>query len=183
MLKIVGDLLTIYNKDGNKRLQLGNVGGKFTLNIYNDDGKKLKIKLGDYGDTYAFAIYGNDKKPAIYMDASGEVIIAGSIQTMKDCLIQGMLRVGISGNNTKGIEFYGDSYQPDKDGNYSTPYARLVPYVANNEDYKGINVEGGEFCVNESPVATKKNIEDISKEIQQLTEKVNNLKKQIDTMS
>ena len=117
------------------------------------------------------------------MDASGEVIIAGSIQTMKDCLIQGMLRVGISGNNTKGIEFYGDSYQPDKDGNYSTPYARLVPYVANNEDYKGINVEGGEFCVNESPVATKKNIEDISKEIQQLTEKVNNLKKQIDTMS
>ena len=183
LLKIVGDLLTIYNKDGNKRLQLGNVGGKFTLNIYNDDGKKLKIKLGDYGDTYAFAIYGNDKKPAIYMDASGEVIIAGSIQTMKDCLIQGMLRVGISGNNTKGIEFYGDSYQPDKDGNYSTPYARLVPYVANNEDYKGINVEGGEFCVNESPVATKKNIEDISKEIQQLTEKVNNLKKQIDTMS
>ena len=58
-----------------------------------------------------------------------------------------------------------------------------MPYVANNEDYKGINVEGGEFCVNESPVATKKNIEDISKEIQQLTEKVNNLKKQIDTMS
>ncbi len=150
LLKIVGDLLTIYNKDGNKRLQLGNVGGKFTLNIYNDDGKKLKIKLGDYGDTYAFAIYGNDKEPAIYMDARGEVIIAGSIQTMKDCLIQGMLRVGISGNNTKGIEFYGDSYQPDKDGNYSTPYARLVPYVANNEDFKGINVEGGEFCVNEN---------------------------------
>ena len=71
------------------------------------------------------------------MNEDGEGVFAGSIQTMKDCLIQGMLRVGMAGNNTKGIEFYGDSYQPDKDGNYSTPYARLVPYVANNEDYKG----------------------------------------------
>ena len=182
-MKIVGDLLTIYNKDGNKRLQLGNVGGKFTLNIYNDDGKKLKIKLGDYGDTYAFAIYGNDKEPAIYMDASGEVIIAGSIQTMKDCLIQGMLRVGMAGNNTKGIEFYGDSYQPNKDGNYSTPYARLVPYVANNEDFKGINVEGGEFCVNDSPVATARDIKKLENTIESLSEQIKNLKKQIDTIS
>lgn len=160
LLKIVGDLLTI--KDTNNR---------------------VRVRLGNYNDEFVFIIYDKNKKQAIYLNEDGEGVFAGSIQTMKDCLIQGMLRVGMAGNNTKGIEFYGDSYQPDKDGNYSTPYARLVPYVANNEDYKGINVEGGEFCVNESPVATKKNIEDISKEIQQLTEKVNNLKKQIDTMS
>ena len=93
------------------------------------------------------------------------------------------MRVGISGNNTKGIEFYGDSYQPDKDGNYSTPYARLVPYVANNEDYKGINVEGGEFCVNGKPVVTKDYIDNLQTQIDILTEKYNNLKKQVDTMS
>lgn len=117
------------------------------------------------------------------MDASGEVIIAGSIQTMKDCLIQGMLRVGMAGNNTKGIEFYGDSYQPNKDGNYSTPYARLVPYVANNEDFKGINVEGGKLCVNDDVVVTEKRLSTIEKTIESLQEQIKNLKKQLDTLS
>lgn len=160
LLKIVGDLLTI--KDTNNR---------------------VRARLGNYNGEFVFIIYDKNKKQAIYLNEDGEGVFAGSIQTMKDCLIQGMLRVGMAGNNTKGIEFYGDSYQPDKDGNYSTPYARLVPYVANNEDYKGINVEGGELCVDESPVATTKDINNLSKQIEALTEKVNNLKKQIDTMS
>ena len=106
------------------------------------------------------------------MNEDGEGVFAGSIQTMKDCLIQGMLRVGMAGNNTKGIEFYGDSYQPDKDGNYSTPYARLVPYVANNEDFKGINVEGGKLCVNEKPVATEKDIDGLKNKIDILTKRL-----------
>ena len=160
LLKIVGDLLTI--KDTNNR---------------------VRVRLGNYNDEFVFIIYDKNKKQAIYLNEDGEGVFAGSIQTMKDCLIQGMLRVGMAGNNTKGIEFYGDSYQPDKDGNYSTPYARLVPYVANNEDFKGINVEGGELCVNNSPVATARDINNISKQIEKLTETVNNLKKQIDTMS
>ena len=160
LLKIVGDLLTI--KDTNNR---------------------VRVRLGNYNGEFVFIIYDKNKKQAIYLNEDGEGVFAGSIQTMKDCLIQGMLRVGMAGNNTKGIEFYGDSYQPDKDGNYSTPYARLVPYVANNEDYKGINVEGGELCVDESPVATTKDINNLSKQIEALTEKVNNQKKQIDTMS
>ena len=160
LLKIVGDLLTI--KDTNNR---------------------VRVRLGNYNDEFVFIIYDKNKKRAIYLNENGEGVFAGSIQTMKDCLIQGMLRVGMAGNNTKGIEFYGDSYQPDKDGNYSTPYARLVPYVANNEDFKGINVEGGELCVNNSPVATARDINNISKQIEKLTETVNNLKKQIDTMS
>lgn len=160
LLKIVGDLLTIKDTDN-----------------------RVRVRLGNYNDEFVFIIYDKNKKQAIYLNEDGEGVFAGSIQTMKDCLIQGMLRVGMAGNNTKGIEFYGDSYQPDKDGNYSTPYARLVPYVANNEDFKGINVEGGELCVNNSPVATARNINDISKKIEKLTETVNNLKKQIDTMS
>ena len=138
LLKIVGDLLTI--KDTNNR---------------------VRVRLGNYNDEFVFIIYDKNKKQAIYLNEDGEGVFAGSIQTMKDCLIQGMLRVGMAGNNTKGIEFYGDSYQPDKDGNYSTPYARLVPYVANNEDYKGINVEGGKLCVNEKPVATEKDIDEL----------------------
>lgn len=160
LLKIVGDLLTI--KDTNNR---------------------VRVRLGNYNDEFVFIIYDKNKKQAIYLNEDGEGVFAGSIQTMKDCLIQGMLRVGMAGNNTKGIEFYGDSYQPDKDGNYSTPYARLVPYVANNEDFKGINVEGGKLCVEDSPVVTEKEYKLLEKQIQQLTEKVNNLKKQVDTMS
>lgn len=160
LLKIVGDLLTI--KDTNNR---------------------VRVRLGNYNDEFVFIIYDKNKKQAIYLNEDGEGVFAGSIQTMKDCLIQGMLRVGMAGNNTKGIEFYGDSYQPNKDGNYSTPYARLVPYVANNEDFKGINVEGGKLCVEDSPVVTEKEYKLLEKQIQQLTEKVNNLKKQVDTMS
>jgi hypothetical protein len=153
LLKIVGDLLTI--KDTNNR---------------------VRVRLGNYNGEFVFIIYDKNKKQAIYLNEDGEGVFAGSIQTMKDCLIQGMLRVGMAGNNTKGIEFYGDSYQPDKDGNYSTPYARLVPYVANNEDFKGINVEGGEFCVNEKPVATEKDIE-------KLVEQIDVLRKRLDALS
>ena len=149
LLKIVGDLLTI--KDTNNR---------------------VRVRLGNYNDEFVFIIYDKNKKQAIYLNEDGEGVFAGSIQTMKDCLIQGMLRVGMAGNNTKGIEFYGDSYQPNKDGNYSTPYARLVPYVANNEDFKGINVEGGEFCVNEKPVATEKDIDELRNQINVLTKRL-----------
>lgn len=153
LLKIVGDLLTI--KDTNNR---------------------VRVRLGNYNGEFVFIIYDKNKKQAIYLNEDGEGVFAGSIQTMKDCLIQGMLRVGMAGNNTKGIEFYGDSYQPDKDGNYSTPYARLVPYVANNEDFKGINIEGGKLCVEGKPVATER-------EIEKLIEQIDVLTKRLDAMS
>lgn len=149
LLKIVGDLLTIKDIDN-----------------------RVRVRLGNYNDEFVFIIYDKNKKQAIYLNEDGEGVFAGSIQTMKDCLIQGMLRVGMAGNNTKGIEFYGDSYQPDKDGNYSTPYARLVPYVANNEDFKGINIEGGKLCVNEKPVATEKDIDELRNQINVLTKRL-----------
>ena len=149
LLKIVGDLLTIKDIDN-----------------------RVRVRLGNYNDEFVFIIYDKNKKQAIYLNEDGEGVFAGSIQTMKDCLIQGMLRVGMAGNNTKDIEFYGDSYQPDKDGNYSTPYARLVPYVANNEDYKGIDVEGGKLCVEGKPVATEKDIDGLKNKIDILTKRL-----------
>lgn len=77
-----GDLLVINSSTtGKKRLELGNVGGQFALNIYDEDGKRLKIKLGDYGDKYAFAIYDNKGNPAIYMDESGNIITVGTFAT------------------------------------------------------------------------------------------------------
>ena len=63
------------------------------------------------------------------------------------------------------ISFYGDNYQADANGNYSTPYARMLPYVANNEDFKGINVTDGEFCIEGSPVATKQDIAELKRQI------------------
>lgn len=160
LFKIIGDLQTVKDTQNRVRIRMGNYNGKFIFAIYDPDGDE-----------------------AVKFDEDGEGFFAGVISTLKDCLIQGELRVGLSGNNTKGIAFYGDSYQPDADGNYSTPYARIVPYVANNEDFKGINVEGGKLCVNESPVVTEKDFNFLQQQIEHLTEKLNNLKKQVDTIS
>lgn len=150
-----------------------------TIIFYEKDrhGNEIpRIYIGFDGKKYVFEIYDKNGSKGIYLNNDGEAVFGGTIQTMKDCLIQGELRVGLSGNNTKGLSFYGDACVPDKDGNYSTPYARMVPYVANNEDFKGINVTGGKLCVDESPVATER-------EIQKLQTQIDNLKKQLDTMS
>lgn len=160
LLQIIGDLLRIRDKN-----------------------KKLRINLGNIGQEFAFELYDEKGNCNVYINDDGDIVIAGTLDTGKDCRIQGELRVGMEGNNTKGISFYGDSYSPDADGNYSTPYARILPYVANNEDFKGINVEGGKLCVGGDIVATKKDFDNLSTQIERLTEKINNLKKQLDTMS
>lgn len=109
LLKIIGDLLTIYNDSGKKRLELGNVGGQFALNIYDETGKKLKIKLGDHGsnggENYAFAIYDNDGRAAIFMDETGEIIVAGKITSYKSAELYNGLKLGTSGDGA--IEFKG----------------------------------------------------------------------------
>lgn len=105
LLKIVGDLLTIYNNSGKKRLELGNVGGQFALNIYDETGKLLKIKLGDYGDKYAFAIYDNNGDPAIYMDENGEIITAGKITSHKSAELYNGLTLGAAADGS--IKFQG----------------------------------------------------------------------------
>lgn len=109
LLKIVGDLLTIYQKKGNntnKRLQLGNVDDEFTLNIYDEDGKTLRVRLGDEGKKYSFAIYDSNGNKAIYMDENGEIIISGKISTGKNAEVGTNIVVGK--NSASGrIDFAG----------------------------------------------------------------------------
>lgn len=140
------------------------------------DTSRIRIRLGNYNGEFVFIIYDKQGDRAVYLNDQGEAVYAGTIQTMKDCLIQGELRVGMAGSSMKGITFYGDAYEPDADGNYSKPYARILPYVANNEDFKGINVEGGTLCNFGKPVATESDID-------YLQQQIDILKKQVDTMS
>lgn len=161
LLKIVGDLLTIRDKN-----------------------KKLRANLGNVGEEFAFELYDEKGNCNVYINDDGDIVIAGTLDTGKDCRIQGDLRVGMAGSSMKGITFYGDSYQPDADGNYSTPYARILPWVDAYDDHtKGINVTGGKLCVEGSPVITKTYVDKLETDIEILTEKYNNLKKQLDTMS
>lgn len=79
------------------------------LFIDSEDGKRLKIKLGDHGsnggENYAFAIYDNDGIASIYMDESGEVIVAGKITSYKSAELYNGLKLGTSGDSA--IEFKG----------------------------------------------------------------------------
>lgn len=140
------------------------------------DTSRIRIRLGNYNGEFVFIIYDKQGDRAVYLNEQGEAVYAGTIQTMKDCLIQGELRVGMAGSSMKGITFYGDAYEPDADGNYSKPYARILPYVANNEDFKGINVEDGTLCNFGKSVATESDIDCLQQQI-------DILKKQVDTMS
>lgn len=82
----------------------------------------------------------------------------------------------MAGSSMKGITFYGDSYQPDADGNYSTPYARILPWVDAYDDHtKGINVTGGKLCVEGELVATKKELESLKQQIEVLTKRLDAL--------
>ncbi len=152
-LLLDGDLLYIKDDNGVRRINIGNIGKEFAFELYDKKGNRN-----------------------VYINDDGDIVNAGTLDTGKDCRVQGELRVGMSGNNTKGIAFYGDAYVPDKDGNYSAPYARMLPYVANNEDFKGINVTGGKLCVEGDLVALQNDIDNLQKQI-------NNLKKQLDTLS
>lgn len=137
------------------------------------DSKRVRIRIGNYGGEFVFIIYDKESNEAVYLNEFGEAVFAGTIQTMKDCLIQGELRVGMSGNNTKGLSFYGDACVPDKDGNYSTPYARIVPWVdAYDDKITGIKVTGGKLCVDGGLVADKSDITNLQEQIDEIQRQI-----------
>ncbi len=105
LLKIIGDLLTIYNENGRARLKLGNDGGQFILSIY-DENENLRIKLGDHGGSYAFAIYDRRENPAIYMDEDGNIVVAGRIKTHDETIVGSNLVVGENTSSGR-IDFAG----------------------------------------------------------------------------
>ncbi len=113
-LLLDGDCLVINDPVTNeRRLELGNVDGQFTLNIYSEDGNTLKIKLGDHGsnggENYAFAIYDNKGKASIYMDENGEVYFAGKLETLKNASIGQELLIGAIDESISRILFQGET--------------------------------------------------------------------------
>ena len=105
LLKIIGDLLSIYNKKGNARLKFGNDGGQFILSIY-DENENLRVKLGDHGDKYAFAIYDDRGNAAIYMDEDGNIVISGRIKTHDETIVGSNILVGENTSSGR-IDFAG----------------------------------------------------------------------------
>ena len=141
------------------------------------DESRVRVRLGNYHGEFVFIIYDKDGNEAIYLDENGEAVFAGTIETMRDCLIQGELRVGLGGSNAKGISFYGTAYTPDENGNYSKPYARILPWTDAYDDHIiGINIEGGLLCVGNKEVATKEDIQALNVEIQRLNKMIEDLK-------
>ena len=138
------------------------IGRTYTL---NEDGEKVWH--------YTFTVQNSDGTQGIYMDEDGNINITGAIQTDKDCRIQGALRVGLRGS-MKGIEFYGDAYSPDNEGNYSTPYAKILPVVDNEGNPLGISVIGGKLCIgsNSVPVATIEDINKLSARIEEVNDRL-----------
>ena len=134
------------------------------------DSKRIRIRIGNYNGEFVFIIYDVKGNKAVYLNEDGEAVFSGTIETMQDCIIQGMLRVGMAGNNTKGIEFYGDTYSSQ-----SECYAKMLPYVDVGGELKGINIEGG-LWLNGYYVANENQIGDLRKRIALLEEKINELK-------
>ena len=164
LLKIVGDLLTIYNSSGQPRLELGNVGGQFALNIYDSSGQRLKIKLGDYGGTYAFAIYDNKGNPGIYMDETGEVVFAGSVDTEKDVKVG--RRIDITVNDETSEDYSGVRFlDPDK---------HVLGQVCCREDGT-LWLMAQDFMVGGAHIATDADIKALSDRIDAVERKVNEL--------
>ena len=75
------------------------------LNIY-DENSNLKIKLGDHGDKYAFAIYDRKENPAIYMDEDGNIVISGRIKTHDETIVGSNILVGENTSSGR-IDFAG----------------------------------------------------------------------------
>lgn len=134
------------------------------------DSKRIRIRIGNYNGEFVFIIYDVKGNKAVYLNEDGEAVFSGTIETMQDCIIQGMLRVGMAGNNTKGIEFYGDTYSSQ-----SECYAKMLPYVDVGGELKGINIEGG-LWLNGYYVANENQIGDLRKKIALLEGKINELK-------
>lgn len=120
-----------------------------TIEMY--DSQNLRILIGEKGGNYIFTVQSfdeNGKAQGIYMDDKGEVYMTGHIQTEKDCIIKGELKVGFGGNNGKGIEIYGDSEVPNADGEYYQRYAKITPYVSSDGARRGIDIKCDTIAIN-----------------------------------
>lgn len=173
LLKIIGDLLTIYNKSGKKRLELGNVGGQFALNIYDEDGKLLKIKLGDHGDKYAFAIYDNKGNPAIYMDESGEVRFAGILETLNRASIGKELIIGAVDESISKILLQGETNASEIINDDINKIFKISPSFGGDLviDENGIKFDGNKLLTSASLRGLENQIVELAKRVTALENK------------
>lgn len=162
LLKIVGDLLTIYNNSGKKRLELGNVGGQFALNIYDETGKLLKIKLGDHGDNYAFAIYDGKGNPTIYMNEQGQVLFTGILETYNKASIGKELTIGAIDESISQILFQGETNATEITNDDINKVFTISPSFGGDLviDENGIKFDGNKLLTSASLQGIK---DDISK--------------------
>ncbi len=156
-LLLDGDCLIIKDRETNKkRLELGNVGGQFALNIYSSDGKKLKIKLGDHGsnsgENYAFAIYDDNSNAAIYMDEKGRVYFSGNINTKGECIFGKDCVIGNSTESISQLRFKGMVNESYIENNDVDKVFKIVPsYCKNNLvfDMDGIKIDDVKIATEE----------------------------------
>lgn len=173
-LLLDGDCLVINDPvTDKKRLELGNVDGQFTLNIYSADDNMLKIKLGDHGgngtENYAFAIYDNNGNAAIYMDENGEVRFAGKVETDKIASIGQELIIGaVDENVSKIIMKSGELNSTDIINDDTNKVFKISPAF------------GGDLVIDESwikfrgaELATVSGLNDIKSEIEKIWEAIN----------
>ena len=172
-LLLDGDLLVIKDSEtNNKRLELGNVGGQFALNIYSADGKKLKIKLGEHGsngdENYAFAIYDNKGNPAIYMDENGDLNLIG---TMRGGKIMSDTDINVTKDATVGkriiLQDQNGATMGYEEAGIISVNTGIMQIIAKNNRGINLNTGGnidlscGSCKVNGIKVATKTDIDDM----------------------
>lgn len=141
------ELVHVGSSDADGSLEMTGDSIEFKENVAENGMRveKVRIAMGrTENGNYVFTIQSRDGKTGIYMDESGEVYLTGAIETTKDCLIQGELRVGLYGTGQKGIRIYGDAYFPDPEtGAYAKEYGSILPYV-DSDGSEGINIVGNE---------------------------------------
>lgn len=129
-VEIEGDSIQMWDKNNKLRIAIGSIIG--------DDGE----------EEYVFIVQNAQASEGIRMSGNdGTIELTGSINTGKDCRIQGELRVGLQGT-MKGISFYGDTYN----SNSSTPYAQIVPFTDVGGELKGINIIADGVWFNGLPI-------------------------------
>lgn len=177
LLKIVGDLLTIYNNSGKKRLELGNVDGQFALNIYDETGKLLKIKLGDHGDNYAFAIYDGKGNPAIYMNEQGQVLFTGILETYNKASIGKELTIGAIDESISQILFQGETNATEITNDDINKVFTISPSFGGDLviDENGIKFDGNKLLTSASLQGIKYDISELKERVSVLENNKNAL--------
>lgn len=161
-LLLDGDCLVINDPvTDEKRLELGNVDGQFTLNIYSEDGNTLKIKLGDHGsngtENYAFAIYDDDGNPVMYMGEDRKFYFAGNVKTTGECIFGKDCTIGNSTESVSQLKFKGMVNESYIENNDIDKIFKIVPsYCKNNLmfDMDGIKID-------DDLIATQKDIKEL----------------------